>query len=87
MSYINSTLFFEPVTTTTRTGERKLYFSARSKSGGAKAELFPIKLDALSSREYRALCRYFKKIGFSCSVHIKRRTKSPYSSSKGRYKK
>lgn len=75
MSYINSTLFFEPITATTRTGDKRLYFKARSKSGGAKAELFPIRLDKLSAREERTLMRYFRKIGFSCSVHIKRRTK------------
>jgi len=88
MSYINSTLFFEPTTTTTKTGVKKLYFKARSKSGGAKAELFPINLDKLSLREERAFYRYCKKIGFSCSVHIKRNSnRSKYSLRNGRSKK
>lgn len=78
MSYINSTLFFEPIITTTRAGDKRLYFKARSKSGNAKAELFPIRMDKLSSREERTLMRYFKKIGFSCSVHLKRRTGKKY---------
>lgn len=74
MSYINSTLFFEPTIAQTKYGDKRIMFKARSKSGGAKAELFPIKLDSLTPREEKTLMRYFSKIGFSCSVHIRRRS-------------
>lgn len=80
MSYINTTFFFEPTMARTRAGDKRLYFKARSKSGGAKAELFPIKLSNLTVREERTLMKYFKKIGFSCSTHVMRRsTKNNYS--------
>lgn len=82
MSYINSTLFFEPVQTKTKNGDKRIMFKARSKSGGAKAELFAIRLDNLTAREELTLMRYFKKISFSASVHIKRKTRKTYSSKK-----
>lgn len=79
MSYINSTLFFEPVTTKNKFGEKVIYFKAKSKRGGAKAELFPTLLDNLNARELSTLMRYFKKINFSCSVHIKRKLSNKYN--------
>lgn len=74
MSYINSTLFFEPCVTKTKSGDKRIMFKARSKSGGAKGELFPVDLGNLTAREERTLMKYFKKIMFSASIHIKRRT-------------
>ena len=81
MSYINSTLFFEPVTTKNKYGEKVIYFKAKSKRGGAKAELFPTLLDNLNARERATLMRYFKKINYSCSVHIKRKLTRKYNRS------
>ena len=74
MSYINATLFFEPLSTKTKYGDKRIMFKAKSRSGGAKAELFPVKLDSLTAREEKTLLKYLSKIKFSATVHIQRKS-------------